>query len=110
MELAFESKHLRSICENEANAKGELGPEVAEVLKRRLADLRAATSIDDLIIGKPRISDIGHTTCLVVDLCRGHHIILKANHPKNPLTETGKLDWAKISRIKVTYIGSEYDW
>ena len=107
MELAFESMHLRSICENEANAKDELGAEVAEVLKRRLADLRAARSINDLITGNPRIRNVGHIEHLVVDLRDGSYIILEANHPKNPLTETGKLDWPKVSRIKVTYIGSE---
>ena len=44
LELAFESKELRDVCENEAEAKRQLGDSVAEMLKHRLADLNAATS------------------------------------------------------------------
>ncbi len=48
LELAFETKRLREICENEEIASQELGAEGAERLKHRLADLRAAGSIEEL--------------------------------------------------------------
>ena len=106
MELAFESKSLRSICENEADAEQELGSAVAEALKHRLADLRAATSIHDVVVGNPRpLSTVG-TPCLILDLCDNYYIIVEANHPNNPLTEEGEFDWAMISRLKVTQIRS----
>ncbi len=54
MELAFETKSLREICESPIRAKRALGESVAEMLKRRLADLRAATCIGDLIAGRPQ--------------------------------------------------------
>ena len=57
MELAFESRWLRTVCENEADADRELGLAVAETLRHRLADLLAATSIDDILAGKPHFSD-----------------------------------------------------
>jgi len=39
LELAFESKPLRTVCETEVQAKLELeGATVAEILKHRLAD------------------------------------------------------------------------
>ena len=82
-----------------------MGTEVAEVLKRRLADIRAATSYGDLIAGKPRLLNIGDLRILNVDLGEDYHLILEANHPQNPLTETGKLDWTRVSRVKVTHIG-----
>ena len=87
-----------------------MGADIAEALKHRLADLRAATSIRDLVVGKPRTLDIGHVNCLVIDLCEGNRMVLQANHPENPLTDSGELDWDKVSRIKVIYIGgSEYE-
>ena len=109
MELAFESKELRSICEHGATAKDELGAEVAEVLRSRLADLRASTSIDDLIVGNPHALEFGGITYFIVDLCQGYQVILKANHPENPLTDSSQIDWAKVSRVKVTHIGGEYE-
>ena len=109
MELAFESQELRSICEHEATAKDALGAEIAEALRHRLADLRVATSIADLIVGNAHTVEVGSIIYLVIDLCRRHQIVLEANHPENPLTDSGQLDWAKVSRIKVTYVGGEYD-
>ena len=108
MELAFESQCIRTICENEARARIDLGLEVAEALKHRLADMRAATSIYDLVAGKPRLSGTQDQQ-LVVDLCDSHRVVLEANHPDNPTMETGRLDWARISRIKVLRIESDYD-
>ena len=105
MELAFASKELRSICEKEFTARAKLGVDVAEVLKRRLADLRAATSVDDLVVGKPRMLNEEPDSCLVIDLSRSHQIVLKANHPENPVTEKGRTDWTKVFRIKITFIG-----
>lgn len=107
MELAFESKDLRTICESEAYAERELGLDVAQAIKRRLADLRAATVIYDLLAGRPRISNTGNQE-LLVDLCDGYGIILAANHRDNPVTETGNVDWSRINRLKVLRI-ERYD-
>lgn len=102
MELAFESKELRDICENEAEAKRKLGERIAEMLKRRLADLDAATSPKDLLAGQPRLGQDGQT--MVVDLCEGHRMVFAANHPGNPATSDGDLDWAKVRRIRILRI------
>lgn len=109
MELAFESKSLRTICENEAHAKRKLGPTVAEVLKHRLADLRAATSVKDLVVGRPRVSDSADHQHMVIDLCDDHRMVFCANHLSNPVAESGKLDWLKVSRIKILRIENDHD-
>jgi hypothetical protein len=54
LELAFESKALLTLCESESRACSELGADVAESLKHRLADLRAARTATDLLVGRPR--------------------------------------------------------
>lgn len=105
MELAFDSKSIRTICESEAQAKFELGASVAEVLKHRLADMRAARSPMDLVIGRPRICADG--LHMVIDLCDNHRIVFKANHPNNPKTATDELDWSKVSRIKILRIETD---
>jgi proteic killer suppression protein len=101
LELAFDSESLRTICESEAYAKRELGSKIAEILKHRLADLCAATSIKDLVAGNPRILDGTDNQQMVVDLSDSHRIVFCANHPNKPEAETGKLDWLKVSRIKI---------
>lgn len=109
MELAFESKSLRTICESEADAQSELGPTVAEALRHRLADLRVASSINDLVAGKPRLSDDANDQHCIIDLAGDYSIVLGANHPRNPLMGAGKLDWARISRVKLLRIESDHD-
>ena len=109
MELAFESESLRTLCESETDAKRELGPAVAEILRHRLADLRAAASVNDLLAGRPRFTDDADQEYIIVDLYDGYRLVLAANHPKNPLTETGRLDWTRVSRIKVLWIESDDD-
>jgi len=106
LELAFDSKALRTICESEGQAKLELGVTVAESLKHRLADLVAATSTNDLLAGRPRVCANGRD--MVLDLCNGHVIVFTANHVNNPMTETNIVDWARVTRIKILRIESDH--
>jgi len=83
LQLAFESQSLRAICENENQAKLELGAAAATMLKHRLADLRAASSVRDIVAGRPREIDGPPPKPMVVDLCDGRRIVFTANHPNN---------------------------
>ncbi len=69
MILAFETRTLRMICEDNSVASNKLGPEVASALRDRVADLRAAVTKSDLIVGNPTVGgtlgelltiDLGH--------------------------------------------------
>jgi len=85
-----------------------LGDAVADKLKHRLADIRAARSVEDLPVGRPHIwrDDGKH---IAVELCDGQSLVFVANHTNNPITKAGILDWPKVSRIKIVRIGSEND-
>ena len=106
LELAFDTRELRSICENESTAEVTFGSAVAQMIRRRLADVSAATSFHDLVAGNPRFAD--SRRCMVVNLCDDVCIVFEANHPVNPRTEDGAVDWSKVSRLKVTAIGNDY--
>ncbi len=104
MELSFHTKPLRGICESEAKADEELGKPMADVLRRRLADLRAATSPRDLVAGNPRVVVVEGEEQITLDLVDGHRIAVVANHVDNPVTEENRVDWAKVTRIKILRI------
>lgn len=108
LELAFETISLRTICENEARARRELGPAVAQALKRRLGDMRAAPSAADLIAGQPRYLDADDLDSMAVDLCDGHRLVYCANHSTNPMTDTGKPDRSMVSRIRLLRIERDH--
>jgi proteic killer suppression protein len=81
LELAFDSKSLRTTCENESQAKLELGATVAEILKHRLADLRAARSVKDLVAGRSRAVGSAGSQHMAVDLCNGYSIVFTLTTP-----------------------------
>ena len=103
MEISFETKDLRTICEIEAHAQNKLGDETAGILKRRLADIRSAKTISDLIAGRPRELDDG-TGQMVIDLYPSYRLVFCANHPSNPVVDSGNIDWSRVSRVKIVSI------
>jgi hypothetical protein len=104
LQLAFESKSLRSICESEGQAQIELHKAVAETLKHRLADLRSATSVKDLLVGRPTVlpEPVGRT--MGIDLCEGYRLIFAANHASNPMNSDNFVDWNRVTRVKILRI------
>lgn len=108
LELAFAEKPLRQLCENETIAKRKLGIRVAEKLKRRLADLRAATCVKDLVVGRPRELGDAYPKQIAMDLCDGYRIVFCTNHNTDPLLESGAIDWEKVSRIKILRIENDH--
>jgi hypothetical protein len=97
LELAFETKPLREICESQEKAKQQLGARIAAVLKDRLADLRAAATVADLPLGEPHKVSGGY----VLELSDEFRLIVSPNHKSNPVLSSGAIDWAKVSRIKI---------
>ena len=82
---------------------------MAEILKHRLADFRAAKSPLDILAGNRRVLREGGRERMVVDLRDDYWIEFSANHPNNPETETGDVDWTKVGRIKILRIGGGND-
>ncbi|MDO8261703.1 MAG: hypothetical protein Q7T21_00605 [Gallionella sp.] len=108
LEIAFAEKSDRQLCENEAIAVRKLGTKVADKLKRRLADLRAATSVKDIVAGKPEVLFGKYKHQIAVELCDGYCLVFCANHNTNPLLESDELDWSRVSRIKILRIENLY--
>jgi len=102
LELAFADRDLRALCLNPSIASQELGDIIAEKLRRRLADIAAATVAADLfhLPGKPReITDQpGH---MVIELINGWYLIFKSGHITERTLSTGEVDWTRVRRIKI---------
>ncbi len=106
LDIAFDSKTLRIICEDENEAIREFGQPVSGSLKHRLADFSAAMNIHDVLVGNPRVCEnaIKDHKEMMLDLQDDYCIVFGANHPKNPLDEQGRVDWSKVRRIKILRI------
>jgi proteic killer suppression protein len=104
LELAFATKSLRQLCESEAEANRHLGVRVSEKLRRRLSDLRAATSVKDLVASRPRELRGVRQPYLAVELCEGSRLVFGPNHTVMPVLESGDVDWSRVSRVRILRI------
>lgn len=109
MQLAFSQKSIREVCESEKKAKKKFGDEIAQQLIRRLADLRAAESVFELVVGNPRRIDGMSDGYMVIDIIEGVFMVFSANHLRMPMQKDGSTNWAKVSRIKISKIGNKDD-
>lgn len=97
LELAFETKALRDICENEAVAREKLGTKVADALRRRLSDFRSIDSFDELPLAKPK----KNSNNVVFDLPDDWQLVVASGHGATPKLPSGKTDWASVTRLKI---------
>lgn len=104
LEIAFDTKALRTLCEDTRAAERRYGQEFAKALQRRLADLRATPTLMDLpfAVELPARPDI-NATCSI-RLLGDAFIILRPNHSKTPMDDANAIDWSKIRRVKVMQI------
>lgn len=103
MIIAFETKKLRTICEDDMVATKELGQAVADALKERLADVRAAESIADLIVGTPQTSGTDEST-LTITLTLSAKTVWTPNHVSQPCRDDGRINWDRINRVRLLSI------
>ncbi|WP_095202989.1 hypothetical protein [Mesorhizobium carmichaelinearum] len=101
MEISFKNRALRSLCEDPEAATAEYGSDVARALMNRVADIAAAETIENVIAGNPTISDSGKGDSISILLGEGHSIILMCNHLNPPTSALGKVDWSKVSRVRI---------
>ena len=106
MELAFGTRQLRAICEDQGVADSNLNLLVSEQLRGRLADLHAARSIQELVAGRPKV-DPDDQRILILELAEGFVLRLQVNHSNPPRLGDGTIDWSRVRRLRVVSIGGE---
>ncbi len=100
MIIAFQSTRIRELCEDPDAADEVMGHTIAEVFRDRLADVRAAASVEDLIVGNPRPNGTDGQF-LQISLGAEKSIVLEANHLKPIRDADGRVDWRSVSYVKV---------
>jgi proteic killer suppression protein len=99
LEITFNTRELRNICEDESLATQTLGSDTAKALKNRLADIRAADIISDVLAGQPSLDK--NTDCYHFELANGHKLIVKPSHVTERTNTDGTTDWKRVHRVQV---------
>lgn len=103
MDISFETKALRDICEDQDRALLEFGSAVSSDLQACLADLVAVATVTEIPTGNPGPID-DPAQSYKVELSNGYRVVFCANHVRPPFTESGELDWPSVRRIKILEI------
>jgi hypothetical protein len=109
LELAFAQKSLRDLCESQLKAERRLGIAVAAALRARLADLRDAESVDDVIAGPPLVLNDEPPGRIAVPLSATVSIVFSANHASVPFKDPKHVNWSRVTRIKIIEVGGSND-
>lgn len=99
MEIAFETRALRTLCEDSMEAENAYGRALANELRRSLAELRAADTMFDM----PATFDMptGKQSEFAVPLGATHNLMLRCGNRRPPRLPSGEIDWDSVDRIKV---------
>lgn len=109
MELAFANRSLETTCEDPRSAERQLGRASAKKLRSRLADLMAATRLDDVKTGYPHPLKGDRDGQFALRLSGGHRLVFEAADDPVPETAEGAIDWRNVTSIRIVYIGDYHD-
>ena len=107
MEIRFATQKLQKICNNEKKLRGSLGPNCAERMLRRLAELSAADTLEDLrFVPQARCHELtgDFQGMLAVDLEHPKRLIFEPDHDPRPEKEDGGLDWSAVTAVRILEI------
>ncbi len=99
--LRFASADLRDICERRAAAEHLLGKAAARKLRARLSDIRAASDIRQVVLGRPSISARGR---IAFSLSATQRLIVGPAVTPIPRQLDKHIDWARVDIIEVVEI------
>lgn len=106
LEIAFDSRELRTTCESPARAKRLLGECASLALQRHLADMEAVESVAELLeIGAGIENFQQEQKMLRFHLIGEVYLYCEVNHHSVPMTAIA-IDWSQVTRLKITRIGS----
>lgn len=98
MEISFASRKLQKLCESEKELRKAYGSDGAKKAMRRLADLRAAATLEDMRNLPGRIHE------LTGELAGGWRLILVPTNGWPTEKAEGAHVWATIDAVKVLEI------
>lgn len=104
VQLSFQDQKIRQQCESPISARRAFGFDVARTLHTRLADLRAADSMYDVLsLGLANLHG-SHPHKILVQLGGGFVLHAQAGTPTQPHFSSCELDWKQVTRLRILSI------
>lgn len=101
MEIAFRTRTLRGVCLNGDAMDERFGPERATLLRRCLADLRAAATLGEVPLLATKAGDDSFGSEVSLGIGKGVSISVSAGHKTPPRLPGGAIDWPRVERVLI---------
>src|SRR3990172_3048075 len=108
MKIEFSTPTLKALCEEERLMVRSLGKAGAKKLKSRLADLVAASTLAEIVAGRPHPLKGDRLGEFALDLRGGYRLILVPIDPM-PKTKDDAIDWYRVNQIRIMSIEDYHD-
>jgi len=97
--ISFETRPLRTVCHDSAEALKAFGEAAAAALRHVLADLRAANTMFDVAAIFDLPTGVGNE--FSTPLGATHRLVLRCSNRKPPALPSGEIDWNAVDRVRV---------
>lgn len=109
MEISYNNKKLKQLCEDKRAMDRQLGTAAARKLRARLSDLDAVARVSDLVVGRPHPLKGDRAGQFSLSLAGGKRLVFAPNHTPVPVKDDGSIDWACVIRVEIVFIGDYHD-
>jgi toxin HigB-1 len=110
IEILFLTSDLQRLCEQQKVAVRKLGSDSARKLRARLADLSATATVSALVAGHPHALKGDRAGQFAVSLASGARLVFEpANDPVPRVGREGSVDWTRVTRVRVVFVGDYHD-
>lgn len=112
MDILFATGKLRRIFNEHKLLARRYGPREAELIERRLADLRAARTLEVLhSLPQHRCHELRGDLAgrLSIDLVHPYRLIIEPADEPRPVKPDGGLDWSRVTRIMIVGVEDTHD-
>ena len=112
MKIIFKGSRLRKLANNSEFRIRKLGPEIARVFGRRLDQLHAAETLDDIPkIGRGRCHELkgNRAGTLSLDLVHPQRLIFEPADDPVPRKDDGGLDWERVTAVRILEVADTHE-
>jgi len=109
MIVNYLDSRIEAICLVAKTAARVLGAESARKLQSRLADLRAARNVTELLAGRPHPYKGKKEKRFSLDLSGGDRLLFIPSENPPPQKEDGGIDWMAVTEVTIVFIGDNHD-
>ena len=111
MDIIFTNNRLKKLCNDKTRLVRQLGADRANRVQKRLDDLNAASTLEDMRNLPGRCHELKGDRAgqLSLDLDHPHRLIfIPANDPI-PLKEDGGLSWSEVTAVEILAIEDTHE-